>query len=114
MGIRAVLARPFANYIAGQTKKWSLRPGYYQTQTLEQLVFAARPTLFGRDHGFDEINSYDNFKKQVPIRDYEELKPYIEKVLKGEPDVLWPGKPAYFAKTSGTTSGTTYIPISKE
>lgn len=114
MGIRAVLARPFANYIAGQTKKWSLRPGYYQTQTLEQLVFAARPTLFGRDHGFDEINSYDNFKKQVPIRDYEELKPYIEKVLKGEPDVLWPGKPAYFAKTSGTTSGTKYIPISKE
>jgi hypothetical protein len=114
MGIRALLARPFASYIAGQTKKWSLRPGYYQTQTLEQLVFAARPTQFGRDHGFDAISSYDDFKKQVPIRDYEDLKPYIEKVLQGEPDVLWPGKPAYFAKTSGTTSGTKYIPISKE
>jgi hypothetical protein len=114
MGIRALLARPFASYIAGQTKKWSLRPGYYQTQTLEQLVFAARPTQFGRDHGFDAISSYDDFKKQVPIRDYEDLRPYIEKVLQGEPDVLWPGKPAYFAKTSGTTSGTKYIPISKE
>lgn len=114
MGIRALLARPFASYIAGQTKKWSLRPGYFQTQTLEQLVFAARPTQFGRDNGFDGISSYDDFKKQVPIRDYEDLKPYIEKVLKGQPDVLWPGKPAYFAKTSGTTSGTKYIPISKE
>jgi hypothetical protein len=114
MGIRALLARPFASYIAGQTKKWSMRPGFYQTQTLEQLVFAARPTQFGSDHGFDAIKSYDDFKKQVPIRDYEDLKPYIEKVLKGEPDVLWPGKPAYFAKTSGTTSGTKYIPISKE
>ncbi len=91
-----------------------MRPGFYQTQTLEQLVFAARPTQFGSDHGFDAIKSYDDFKKQVPIRDYEDLKPYIEKVLKGEPDVLWPGKPAYFAKTSGTTSGTKYIPISKE
>lgn len=114
MGIRAVLAKPFAKYIAGQTKKWSSRPGYYQTQTLEQLIFAARPTQFGRNHGFDTIKSYDDFKKQVPVRDYEDLKPYIEKVLKGEADILWPGKPAYFAKTSGTTSGTKYIPISKE
>lgn len=114
MGIRAVLARPFANYIAGQTKKWTSKPGYYQMQTLEQLIFAAQPTQFGRDHGFGSIKTHDDFKKQVPIRDYEDLKPYIEKVLKGEVDVLWPGKPAYFAKTSGTTSGTKYIPISKE
>jgi len=114
MGIRSVLAKPFASYIAGQTKKWSLRPGFYQAQTLDQLIFAARPTLFGRDHGFDNIKSYDDFKKQVPIRDYEDLKPYIEKVINGEEDILWPGKPAYFAKTSGTTSGTKYIPISKE
>lgn len=114
MGIRAVLARPFANYIAGQTKKWASRPGYYQTETFEQLMFAARPTQFGRDHGFDAISTYDDFKKQVPIRDYEDLKPYIEKILRGEVDVLWPGKPKYFAKTSGTTSGTKYIPISKE
>ena len=56
----------------------------------------------------------DDFKKQVPVRDYEDLKPYIERVLKGEPDILWTDKPAYFAKTSGTTSGTKYIPISKE
>ncbi|MBN8653338.1 MAG: GH3 auxin-responsive promoter family protein [Cytophagales bacterium] len=114
MGIRAALAKPFAKYIAGQTKKWASRPGFYQTQTLEQLVFAARPTAFGTDHGFDAIKTYDDFKKQVPVRDYEDLKPYIERVLKGEPDILWTDKPAYFAKTSGTTSGTKYIPISKE
>lgn len=114
MGIRAALAKPFAKYIAGQTEKWASRPGFYQTQTLEQLVFAARPTAFGTDHGFDAIKSYDDFKKQVPVRDYEDLKPYIERVLKGEPDILWTDKPAYFAKTSGTTSGTKYIPISKE
>ena len=114
MGIRSVLARPFANYIAGQTRKWASKPGYYQIQTLEQLIFAAQPTQFGRNHGFGAIKTHSDFKKQVPIRDYEDMKPYIEKVLIGEPDVLWPGKPAYFAKTSGTTSGTKYIPISKE
>ena len=70
--------------------------------------------MFGKDHGFTDIRSYDDFKKQVPIRDYEELKPYVEKVLHGESDILWKGKPAYFAKTSGTTSGTKYIPITKE
>lgn len=73
-----------------------------------------RSTLFGRDHDFGSIKNYDDFRKRVPIRDYEQLKPYIEKVLHGEADVLWKGKPKYFAKTSGTTSGTKYIPITKD
>lgn len=114
MGIRAALARPFAAYIAGQTNKWSSQPGLFQEKVFQELIQKARHTRFGRDHGFETIRNHDDFKKQVPIRDYEQLKPYVELLLKGEPDVLWPGKPAYFAKTSGTTSGTKYIPLSKE
>lgn len=114
MGIRSVLAKPFAAYIARQTRKWSLNPLPAQQRIFQKLVDTGKPTLFGRDHGFDTIKNYDDFKKQVPIRDYEALKPYVEKVIAGNPDILWPGKPAYFAKTSGTTSGTKYIPISKE
>jgi hypothetical protein len=114
MGLRSILAKPFAAYIAAQTRAWANRPGLVQQQTLSNLVQAARHTAFGRDHGFSSIQSYADFKKQVPVRDYEELKPYIERILKGEADVLWKGKPAYLAKTSGTTSGTKYIPISNE
>lgn len=114
MGIRAVLAKPFAAYIAGQTKEWSSNPVLSQSKVFMNLVQSAKHTVFGRDHGFESIRSHSDFIKQVPIRDYEELKPYIERVLKGESDVLWKGKPAYFAKTSGTTSGTKYIPITKE
>jgi hypothetical protein len=113
MGIRSVLAKPFAAHIAAQTKKWSLAPAQYQQQTFNELIQRAKNTAFGKDHDFQSIRNYDDFKKRVPVRDYEALKPYIEKVLEGQSDILWPGKPAYFAKTSGTTSGTKYIPITK-
>jgi hypothetical protein len=114
MGIRSVLARPFAAYIAAETRKWSLNAGKYQHATLDRLVKDAKHTLFGKDHDFQAIKNHADFRKQVPIRDYEDLKPYISKVLEGQADVLWKGLPAYFAKTSGTTSGTKYIPISRE
>jgi hypothetical protein len=114
MGIRAVLAKPFAAYIASQTKEWSSKPVQFQDKVFDQLVASGRQTVFGKDHGFESIKSYADFKKQVPIRDYEDLKPYVEKVLHGESNILWKGKPAYFAKTSGTTSGTKYIPITKD
>lgn len=114
MGIRSILAKPLAAYVAAQTRKWSLHPGPVQQKTLTELVRFADATVFGRDHHFSSIKSYEDFKRQVPVRDYEELKPYIERILKGEADVLWKGKPAYLAKTSGTTSGIKYIPISKE
>jgi hypothetical protein len=114
MGIRAALARPFAALVHAQTKAWSSRPGLIQHRTLMQIVQQARNTAFGRDHGFKDIRCYDDFKKQVPIRDYEGLKSYIDRILQGEADVLWKGKPAYLAKTSGTTSGVKYIPISHE
>lgn len=114
MGIRSVLSKPFAAYIAAQTNAWASKPGYYQQKTFQHLLEQAKNTIFGRDHGFADIKTYDDFRKQVPVRDYEQLKPYINQVLEGKADVLWKGKPAYFAKTSGTTSGTKYIPITKD
>lgn len=114
MGIRSLLAKPFAAYIAGQTKEWSANPVAYQKKVFQNLIEGGRETLFGKDHHFGDIRNHEDFIKHVPVRDYEELKPYVEKVVHGEHDILWKGKPAYFAKTSGTTSGTKYIPITKE
>ncbi len=114
MGIRSVLSKPFAAYIHSETKKWSSQPENSQKEIFNNLVKKAGNTAFGRDHGFPDIKNHDDFKRQVPIRDYEGLSGYIEHVKEGKPDVLWPGKPVYFAKTSGTTSGTKYIPITKD
>ena len=99
MGIRSIFSKPLAAYMAAQQRKWSLNPSASQTKVFQQNIKAASSTVFGKDHNFEKIKTYDDFKKYVPIRDYEELKPYIEKILNGESDVLWPGKPAYFAKT---------------
>lgn len=85
-----------------------------QQNILNQLVKTGKKTLFGKDHGFDQVTDYASFKKATPIRDYEGLKTYIELVKKGTPNVLWKGLPIYFAKTSGTTSGIKYIPITKD
>ena len=114
MGIRSTLAKPFASLIMRQTKEWSLNPGRSQQEIFQSLIAHGKNTVFGRDHDFVSIKTYEDFKKRVPIRDYEELKPYIEQVVEGQSDILWKGKPAYFAKTSGTTSGTKYIPITKD
>ncbi|MDH4297823.1 MAG: GH3 auxin-responsive promoter family protein, partial [Cyclobacteriaceae bacterium] len=114
MGLRSRLAKPFAAYVAAQTKKWATNPFQYQEKVFDYLREEGKSTAFGRDHDFESINNYEDFKKQVPVRDYEQLRPYIERVLHGEHNVLWKGKPKYFAKTSGTTSGTKYIPITKE
>lgn len=114
MGLKAALSKPFAAIVVWQMNKWKNNAVATQNSVLKQLVNKAKNTAFGRDHHFNKISSYSDFKKNVPVRDYEELRTYVDRVVKGEPDVLWPGKPAYFAKTSGTTSGTKYIPISKE
>lgn len=95
-------------------QKWANNPIHFQNKTFEYLIQTAKNTAFGKDHHFDKIKTYTDFKANVPIYDYEGLKPYIERILNGEENVLWKGKPLYFAKTSGTTSGTKYIPISKE
>ncbi len=114
MGIRSVLSKPFASFVVREQRGWEQKAPDYQHKIRNGLVGKASQTVFGVDHGFADIRNYDDFKKQVPVRDYEALKPYVEKMLTGQNDVLWPGKPAYFAKTSGTTSGTKYIPITSE
>ncbi len=114
MGIRSVLSKPLASYVVSKQKKWASQAGETQQQVLDYLIDKATLTKFGKDHNFSSIKNYEDFKRNVPVRDYEGLKDYIEQVVKGTPDVLWPGIPQYFAKTSGTTSGVKYIPISKD
>lgn len=114
MNIKSILAKPFAKRIATRIYKQSKNAVKVQQNVFKNLISQAQNTTFGKDHNFSNIKSYEDFKKQVPIRDYEALKPYIEKVLAGDSDVLWKGKPIYFAKTSGTTSGVKYIPLTKE
>ncbi|KAB1232094.1 GH3 auxin-responsive promoter family protein [Chryseobacterium viscerum] len=88
--------------------------GKNQEELLLSLVNTAQKTLFGREHDFENIHSVKEFQDRVPVADYEDLKPYIERVKKGQSNILWTETPEYFAKTSGTTSGSKYIPISKE
>jgi len=114
MGLKAALSKPFAAFVVRGINKWKKNAVAAQDETLQMLIAEAKHTSFGKDHDFAGISSYEDFRKQVPVRDYEELRPYIERVVAGEPDVMWKGKPQYFAKTSGTTSGVKYIPISKE
>ncbi|MDY7396540.1 GH3 auxin-responsive promoter family protein [Aureibaculum sp. 2210JD6-5] len=111
MRIKSILAKPIAKRIQKRTYKWANVPEKTQEKVFKKLITQAKNTTFGKEHNFDKIKSYQDFKKQVPIRDYEDLKPYIEQILKGKSDVLWHGKPLYFAKTSGTTSGAKYIPL---
>ena len=112
--IKAALSKPFAKRIAKRVNKWASKPIETQQNVFNNLIKEAKATAFGKDHKFDSITTYESFISKVPIRDYEELKPYVERVVAGESDVLWKGKPLYFAKTSGTTSGAKYIPITKE
>ena len=112
--LKAFFAKLYAAKTYNKINKWASNPIETQQKVFHSLISEARSTQFGKDHDFININSHEEFVKRVPIRDYEALKPYIEKVVAGESDVLWKGKPLYFAKTSGTTSGAKYIPITKE
>lgn len=114
MGFRSTLIKPFAKQIARNIGRWSAQPVEAQQTVFEQLIQKGNRTAFGKDHRFDRIRDYEAFKNQVPIRDYEDLRPYIDRIKAGESNVLWPGRPAYFAKTSGTTSGVKYIPLTKD
>ena len=102
--LKALLAKPFARQIQKKVNKWANNPIETQDKVFKNLISDATSTLFGKDHDFMGINSYEDFVKRVPVRDYEALRPYVDKVVAGEEDILWKGKPIYFAKTSGTTS----------
>ena len=114
MGIRSFLSKPLAAYIARQQRDWASKPGLTQQKVFKSLISKGSNTIFGADHDFASIMTHKEFVERVPIRDYEGLSPYINMILEGKRDVLWPGKPEYFAKTSGTTSGTKYIPLTKD
>ncbi len=114
MGFRSALSKPLAQFIVNQQQNWVYQAGAVQEQWRKKLVQKAKNTVFGRAHYFQDINSHEDFKQAVPLRDYEDLKPYISQIIDGQSDVIWPGKPLYFAKTSGTTSGAKYIPISSD
>ncbi|WP_413510924.1 GH3 auxin-responsive promoter family protein [Myroides odoratus] len=114
MSIKSIGAKLFASIIHKKTQKWVNNPVETQAKVLAHLIEQAKHTAFGKDHNFDSITNHQTFVQRVPVRDYEGLKPYVDRVVKGEEDVLWLGKPLYFAKTSGTTSGAKYIPLTKE
>jgi hypothetical protein len=114
MSIKSIAARIFAHLVVKKTRSWASNPVTTQNKVFQELIRQAKNTQFGKDHHFDQIQTPADFAKQVPVRDYEQLKPYVDRVVKGEENVLWKGKPLYFAKTSGTTSGAKYIPLTKE
>ncbi|TAE62527.1 MAG: response regulator, partial [Bacteroidetes bacterium] len=114
MKIKSLLAKPYAAYKAKKVQQWRETAVADQQKLLLQLVAAAKNTAFGKEHGFATISTYDQYIKAVPVRDYEQIKHYVALVKEGKENILWPGKPLYFAKTSGTTSGVKYIPISKD
>lgn len=114
MGWKSTLIYPVAKRVAHSIQKWSASATFTQDQIFQDLITKAAKTQFGVDHHFNTIKTYNDFKQNVPLRDYEGLKPYIDRIKAGENSVLWPGKPIYFAKTSGTTSGVKYIPLTKD
>ena len=105
MSLKSFAAKIFAKNVAKKTLKWVDNPIETQNSVFKEILQRAAHTKFGQDHGFSEIQSHEDFVKKVPIRDYEALKDYVNEVVEGKENILWPGKPLYFAKTSGTTSG---------
>lgn len=114
MSIKSFFAIPFAKIATKQVLKWAKNPHKTQQKVFNNLISKGQKTAFGKDHDFKNINSYDDFKKRVKVTDYEGLRPYVDRIVAGESNILWTGKPLYFAKTSGTTSGAKYIPITKD
>lgn len=114
MSIKSLLAIPFAKLAKKKVYKWANNPIKTQEKVFQYLISEGTKTAFGKDHDFISVNNYEDFKKRVKVTDYEGLRTYVDRMVAGEADVLWKGKPLYYAKTSGTTSGAKYIPITKE
>ena len=109
--IKEIASKVFAALVHRKNQKWIQNPINSQLQIFNQLIQKGSETKFGKDHSFESITNTGEFREKVPVRDYEEFLPYIDKILEGESDVLWPGRPLYYAKTSGTTAGAKFIPI---
>ena len=115
MSIKSLIAKIYARKIVRKLHRQQLHAIGIQAHILADLIQKAKHTQFGLAHQFDQIASYETFKILVPVRDYEDFQePFLKDLIAGKPNVLWPGKPIYFCKTSGTTSGVKYIPITKD
>ena len=114
MKIKSYLARPFAGIIQRKIQRSMQSAVQDQQAILQELMKKGAEAEFGKVHNISEANDYQSFKQAIPIRDYEGFRPYIDKIKEGKHNVLWPGKPIYLAKTSGTTSGAKYIPITAD
>lgn len=114
MSIKSFAAKIYAKSVVKRIHKWAEKPVETQRRVFAGLIKKARYTDFGKAHSFDQIRSPQDFARLVPVRDYEGLRPYIDEVVNGKENVLWPGRPLYYAKTAGTTSGPKYIPLTKE
>lgn len=114
MSVKTFIINWFSKKVRKEITRTSRSAIHDQFRILQSLIQKAGNTQFGKDHQFNKVKTHNDFCTKVPIRNYEELKPYVNQIISGETDILWPGKPKYFAKTSGTTSGVKYIPITKE
>src|SRR6187549_2217710 len=114
MKIKSFLAKPFASYIYKGIRKGMATAVADQENILNQLIKVGRGTEYGKSVGLDKVTNYEEFKQALPIQDYEQMRPWIDKIKEGKHNILWKGRPIYLAKTSGTTSGTKYIPITKD
>jgi hypothetical protein len=113
MSLLSLLSKPLAASAARQTRFWSRNAVLMQQRIFKQLLHSGKDTAFGKEHWISSVKTYEAFREQIPVRDYEGIRPYIDRLIAGEESVLWPGKPLYLSKTSGTTSGIKYIPITR-
>ncbi|MDX9751828.1 MAG: GH3 auxin-responsive promoter family protein [Flavobacteriales bacterium] len=114
MSIKADIAKPYARMVSSAVMRRAMDPVAAQRRVLRRLIARGAATAFGRDHRLEQVQGHADLVQAVPLRDYEGLRPYLARTIAGEPDVLWPGRPLYLCKTSGTTSGAKYIPITRE
>lgn len=99
----------------GRLENWINQPVEAQYEVFQNLIASAQYTEIGRRYGFENIYTIENFKEKVPIHDYDDMKPYIERTMAGEQNILWNTPVNWFAKSSGTTSDKSkFIPISDE
>ncbi|MCB0837390.1 MAG: GH3 auxin-responsive promoter family protein [Bacteroidetes bacterium] len=113
MGIKTTIGLAWARKRAAEIHRKKQQAPEIQQKTFQSLIKTAANTAFGQEYRFDSIKTYQDFQNRVPIRDYEGAKSWFDRIYRGESSVSWPGKPLYLAKTSGTTSGAKYIPITK-
>lgn len=114
MGIKSTLLLPYAKHCYNSIKKDQINAIADQEKIRKSNISKAQYTVFGKEYGLSEIHNYQQYKNNIPVLHYEKIKPLMERVLLGEKDILWPGKPSYIVGTAGTTSGIKYIPLSKE